>query len=366
MSDRNRSEVTLELSKEGIYRIFVILQAQEEEDNLVLFFGSRRMVYRGALKAGEKTKVCFLANMDRYDRHHTEEGKLRIWAYSKQPAIFEVNAEKVWDGECATVYVAGDSTVTDQEVENYHPYTSYCGWAQTMPCFLAPEVGWSNYADSGLTTETFRTRGYYSEVRKRVHPGDFFLMQFGHNDQKEYALQAETGYRDNLLRYIEECREIQINPILTTPVGRNIWKADETYHDLLAEHAQTVRNIAKSEKVPLIDLHKRSVEWYRKMGAGGVCMEGARAYFHPGDYTHFNDYGAYRMASFVAAEIRKWKEGPYGQLAELVTRGMGRWVPSAELPDGVEAPAPTAGMMSEFTLLEAIENAKRPPEKDPA
>ena len=39
---------------------------------------------------------------------------------------------------------------------------------------------------------------------------------------------------------------------------------------------------------------------------------------------------------------------------------------STELPEGVEAPAPTAGMMSEFTLLEAIENAKRPPEGEPA
>ena len=356
-----KSEVVLELSKEGIYRIFAVMQAEKEEKNLILFFGPRRMVFRGRLKAGEKKEVCFLVNMDRYERHHTEEGRLRIWTFSDGPVLTRVNAEKLWDGECATVYVAGDSTVTDQEVENYHPYTSYCGWAQTMPCFLRPEVGWSNYADSGLTTASFRQQGYYEEVRKRMRPGDFFLMQFGHNDQKLYELQAETGYRENLLKYIAECREIQVNPILTTPVGRNIWNTDETYNDLLEDHARVVRAVAKEQKVPLIDLHKRSVDWYRKLGAEGVCMQGAVAYFHPGDYTHFNDYGAYQMASFVAAEMRKWKEGAYGQLAVSVTEGLGRWVPDATLPEGVEAPAPTAGMMSEFTLLEAIENAKKPP-----
>ncbi|MBR1440243.1 MAG: rhamnogalacturonan acetylesterase [Lachnospiraceae bacterium] len=358
MSEHKR-EVVLELSKEGIYRVFALLHATVEEDNCVLFFGPRRMVFRGSLKPGEKKLVCFLVNMDREERHHTEDGKVRVWTFSKEGLLREVYAEKTEDDEIPTVYVAGDSTVTDQEVEDYHPRTSYCGWAQTMPCFLSPEVGWSNFADSGLTTESFREQGYYDLVKKRIRPGDFFLMQFGHNDQKISALQAETGYRERLIRYIDECREMQVNPILTTPVGRNIWKQDGTYHDLLKEHADAVRKIAKEKKVPLIDLHKRSVEWYKKMGADAVCANGASHYFHPGDYTHFNDYGAYQMASFVASEMRKWKESAYAQLGSYVTAGLGAWIPDKTLPDGVEAPAPTAGMMSEFTLLEAIENARK-------
>ena len=82
----------------------------------------------------------------------------------------------VWRGQCAWVYFIGGSTAID------------------------------NQAHSGLTTETFRNEGHYDIVKKDIRPGHFCLFQFGHNDQKLAHLQAQTGYKENLMNYVNEIR----------------------------------------------------------------------------------------------------------------------------------------------------------------
>lgn len=49
-------------------------------------------------------------------------------------------------------------------------------------------------------------------MEQNIKPGDFFLIQFGHNDQKLEYLQAKKGYQDNLIRYIREIREKEAYP----------------------------------------------------------------------------------------------------------------------------------------------------------
>ncbi|MCD8336364.1 MAG: GDSL-type esterase/lipase family protein [Lachnospiraceae bacterium] len=252
---------------------------------------------------------------------------LDITILSAIPRISELTVEQI---NCPTVYIAGDSTVTDQSADYpYAPGTSYSGWGQMLPAYLTGEVAVSNHAHSGLTTESFREEGHYAIVEKYIREGDFCLFQFAHNDQKLEHLKAQGGYRTNLERYIEECRQRGAFPLLVTPLARNTWKgSDGSYNDLLREYAQVCREIGEEFHVPVLELHERSMAWITQRG-----REAVRTSFFPDDYTHTNDYGAYRMAEFVAEELvrvcKGWPE--YQRLADCVTAGFGDWNPPAHI-----------------------------------
>ncbi|MCD8023591.1 MAG: GDSL-type esterase/lipase family protein [Lachnospiraceae bacterium] len=165
--------------------------------------------------------------------------------------------------------------------------------------YLSDTVAVSNHAHSGLTTESFREEGHRAIVEKYMREGDYCLFQFGHNDQKLANLKVQGGYRENLERYISECREKGVHPILVTPLARNSRKGgDGSYNDLLEEYAGVCKEIGGRLEVPVLDLHERSKEWITQNG-----REAVRLYFYPDDYTHTNDYGAYRMAGYVAEEL---------------------------------------------------------------
>ena len=132
-----------------------------------------------------------------------------------------------------------------------------------------------------------------------MKPGDFCLLQFGHNDQKLAHLQAKTGYRENLLRYINEIRGCCGIPILVTPLARNTWKEDGAYNDLLKEHAEAVFEVGEETGVPVIDLHRYAMQLIQENG-----KEASRVYFHPGDMTHTNEYGSWLFAKFIAENLK--------------------------------------------------------------
>ena len=80
----------------------------------------------------------------------------------------------------------------------------------------------------------------------------------------------------------------------------------------------------------MLDLHGKAMEFIRRKG-----LEAAKSYFHPDDYTHSNDYGAYLFAGMVAEEIRRVcgnrSEPSYRFLAECVTKGFGPWEPPEKI-----------------------------------
>ena len=86
------------------------------------------------------------------------------------------------------------------------PGGCYSSWGQCLAYFIGESTAIDNQAHSGLTTETFRNEGHYDIVKKNIRPGDFCLFQFGHNDQKLAHLQAQTGYKENLMNYVNEIR----------------------------------------------------------------------------------------------------------------------------------------------------------------
>lgn len=303
--------------------------------DVLVFAGSRQLVFKGKLPDnGDPIVVETTINVsDFVPRSATELARvnhlmLAVVGVNARPARVTVEPAPTLT---PTVWLAGDSTVTIERARYpYAPSDPYCGWGACLPAWLDGSIAVSNHARSGLTSVTFRSEGHYAPVQADWRPGDYLLIQFGHNDQKRPELDARGGYWRELDRYIREAREAGVYPILVTPLARNTWNEDGVYNDLLRDWAEAVVDLGRERQVPVLDLHARSMALFKELGD-----ESARPMFHAGDRTHLHDVGAYRMAGIVASEITRvlahW-EGrnaaetqTYRALAGHVTAGFGDW-----------------------------------------
>lgn len=360
-----------DVPRHGNYRVKLSVTGEPGRE-ILIFAGCRRLFFRGRIPDDGRLEYSMTVNVCAV----IPRGKREVYEKSGIDVSIAGEAVKLRELEigeclCPTIYIAGDSTVTDQSASYpYAPGTSYCGWGQMLPCFLDGRIAVSNHAHSGLTTESFRSEGHYAMVERYRKAGDYCFFQFGHNDQKLMELKASGGYRENLLRYIRECRERQCFPVLVTPVARNSWKGNGGgYNDLLREYAQVCREVGRVTGTPVVDLHRRSMELIRRMG-----LEESRPFFYPGDYTHSNDYGAYRTAGYAAEEIVRvcrqqraegsssfWEESAYAFLAECVSAGFGEWKPAEKicLP---KKPEQYGAVPDPEGSAELFENLERPEE----
>lgn len=323
----------VDVPRQGNYRVTVMIRTVEPMKDVLIFTGRRRLGFRGDIPADTVFRHTMTVNVcDIVPRGQTRiynDKTLDITVVADRPRISGLNVTEV---TCPTIYIAGDSTVTDQSADYpYAPGTSYSGWGQMITAYLSEAIAVSNHAHSGLTTDSFRKEGHYAVIDQYSRPRDFFFYQFGHNDQKLEELKAGEGYQTNLLRYINECRDKGAYPVIVTPIARNTWKGnDGAYNDLLAEYAGSCKEVGRLADVPVLDLHQRSMDFVVKNG-----LEASKAYFFPNDYTHNNDYGAYLMAGFVAQEIVRvcgnHQEPGYRFLAKCVTEGFGSWPPAENI-----------------------------------
>lgn len=357
-ADRNRLIplcYKLDVPRMGNYGVEVKLYGSGE---IFVFAGSRRLMYHNVIETPQEFTVSFVLNVcEIIPRAKTclyDNKSVNIAVLGKNVRLSEISVRQV---NCPTVYIAGDSTVTDQSAEYpYSPGTSYAGWGQMLGMYLTKEIAVSNHAHSGLTVESFRTEGHYAVIQAHIRPGDYLLMQFGHNDQKLAHLRAKEGYRAGLITYIEETLAVGAYPVIVTPLARNSWRADDgTYNDLLADYACECIEIGKQYGIPVVDLHGKSMSFVEENG-----LEGAKKYFFPHDFTHTNDYGAYKAAGFVA--------GAY--FADCMKKEEAAWEPvrAEELPKiperykDIPNPEPDTAMFDEIerpeetlTRVEALE-----------
>src|SRR5262249_12891513 len=128
---------------------------------------------------------------------------------------------------------------------------------------------------------------------------NWVFIQFGHNDQKDKELAPDGGFREYLVRYIDEARKAGIKPVLVTPVARRTFDTDGKPTTSLTPFADAMKKVAKENDVPLVDLHQRAFDLYGKLGDGGS------ADFSPSesDRTHFSKKGATAVAELVAKAI---------------------------------------------------------------
>lgn len=201
--------------------------------------------------------------------------------------------------EVPTLFLLGDSTVTDQPAE---PAAS---WGQMLPVFLTPDIAVANHAESGETLKSFLTELRLDKVLASARPGDVAMIQFGHNDQKvqwpqTYA-DAATTYRSYLRTYIAELRRRGVTPILVTSPERRQWTADGHIRPTLGDYPVAVRAVGAEEHVPVIDLTADSIRFYEALGRARAPLafnDGGR------DATHHDNYGAWVLARDIAERMR--------------------------------------------------------------
>jgi lysophospholipase L1-like esterase len=209
-----------------------------------------------------------------------------------------------------TVWLIGDSTMSVKSVNTY-PET---GWGMPFVYFFDSTVTVDNRAQNGRSTRTFMEENRWTPVVAAMQEGDYVFIQFGHNDEvktkKSYT--TENEFKANLLKYISDTRKKKANPILLTPVARRSF--DSTGH-IVGTHdlyAQIVRNVAKENNVPLIDLDKEGQALYQQWGEDkskllfNQLAPGEHPNYPKGkeDNTHFNELGARIIAQIVLKNIK--------------------------------------------------------------
>lgn len=248
------------------------------------------------------------------------DDKLSLEMLGGAPHVSALTVERV---DVPTLFLFGDSTVTDQRCE---PSAS---WGQMLPVFFGPDIAVANHAESGETLKSFVTELRLDKALSFMKPGDYALIQFGHNDQKvqwpqTYADAANT-YRAYLRTYIAEVRRRGATPLLVTSPERRNFNPDGHIRATLADYAAAVRAVAAEEKVALIDLNAASVAFYEALGP-----EKSQLAFGDGgkDATHHDNYGAYILARAVVEGIR----GSGSPLAALAAPDLAPFDPAHPMP----------------------------------
>jgi len=229
-----------------------------------------------------------------------------------------------------TVYLIGDSTMANY-TGDYDPGKDYMktrypvtGWGQVFQIFLVSDSLFmvnnsiktksaivDDRARGGRSTRTFFQEGRWRSVFESLKNDDLVIMQFGHNDAAESMTERYVtieGYKEFLRLFVSQTREKGALPIILTPVARNYpWK-DGKLQNVHGLYDQAVKDIAKEMNVFLIDLNKKSMDFFTKKGesysAENYFMNlpaGKYEAYPEGqkDNTHFQPQGAIEVARLV-------------------------------------------------------------------
>jgi lysophospholipase L1-like esterase len=302
---------------EGNYLVTVTLGDREAATVTTVKAELRRlMVERVETKPGEFVKRTFLVNtrtpqianmpggseVKLKDREKTSE----TWAWDDRitleftnthPAVSAIEIQKA---DVPTLYIAGDSTSTDQGRE---PFNS---WGQMLTRFFRPEIAVANHGESGESLRGFIGERRLAKVMSVIKAGDWLLIQMGHNDQKEKGegVGAFTTYKESLKQFIAQAREKGATPVLVTPMNRRTFDADGKVTNSLGDYPEAVRQTGVEEKVAVIDLNAMSKQFYEALGP----VEAVKA-FADGEGTHHDNYGSYELAKCIVQGIRDGKLG---------------------------------------------------------
>jgi rhamnogalacturonan acetylesterase len=229
--------------------------------------------------------------------------------------------------EKRVLYIIGDSTVKNGQGTGGG---GLWGWGDFIaPYFDTTKIAIENDALGGTSSRTFQTQGLWDKVLAKIKPGDYVIMQFGHNDGS--ALDDTARARGTIKGIGEESKEIYnpirkvqevvhtygwymskfikdtkakgAIPIVCSPIPRNDWKEGKVVRSTTDGYAKWAEQVAKAEGVAFINLNDIVAAKYEAMGADAVKP------FFPGDHTHTNIDGAKLNAQIVAEQLKVIKPG---------------------------------------------------------
>ncbi|MHA6247402.1 rhamnogalacturonan acetylesterase [Pontibacter sp. CAU 1760] len=231
-----------------------------------------------------------------------------------------------------TLYLIGDSTVKNGQGRGDG---GLWGWGDFLaPHFDTARINVENHALGGTSSRTFRTQGHWNKVLPNIQPGDYVLIQFGHNDSSPVndTLRARGTLKNNsdeaveidnlitkkhevvhsygwyLRQYISEIKAKGATPLILTPVPRNVWENGKANRNS-ADYGKWAAEAAQQENVFFIDLNQRIADRYEQEGEAKVRS----AYFNTKDHTHTIEAGAKVNAAVLAEGIRDTKKLDLGK-----------------------------------------------------
>ncbi len=226
------------------------------------------------------------------------------------------------------LYLIGDSTVNT-------PTRGQLGWGAPLPEFFdLSKISIENRARGGRSSRTFLTEGLWQEVFDKLQPGDFVLMQFGHNDggainddsRARGSLRGtgeETQEIDNLItkkhevvhsfgwylrQFIAGAKSQGATPIVLSPVPRNNWPnggKDGKIARAGNDYGKWAAESARAGGALFIDLNEIIAAHYETLSPERVKAD----YFTDADNTHTSPAGAVRNAASVVTGIQALSAG---------------------------------------------------------
>jgi lysophospholipase L1-like esterase len=308
---------------EGNYKIKLIVGDPAEAAVTTVRLESRRLFFEkiktepGKYQTLETTvnirKPLIAGTQDSVKRKPREmnkldwDEKLTFEFNDSRPCINSLEISKADDA--ITVYLAGNSTVVDQDDD---PWAS---WGQMIPRFFKPDIAFSNQAESGLSLGSFLSGNRLKKVLSTMKPGDYLFIEFGHNDQKEKGPNdgAYLSYSERMWQFVTDVRKKGGIPVIVSPANRRSFDETGKISNSLGDYPDAAKKVARDLSVAFIDLNAMTKILYESMGVekskNAFVIYPANSF--PGqtealnDNTHFNSYGAYQLAKCIIEGIRK-------------------------------------------------------------
>jgi lysophospholipase L1-like esterase len=233
--------------------------------------------------------------------------------------------------EAATprLVLVGDSTVKNGRGDGSG---GLWGWGQVLAEQFDPaRIEIENRALGGRSSRTYQTEGLWERSLKRLRPGDFVLIQFGHNDggqlfdgdRPRASLKGNTddtksgvvemsgkeetvhSYGWYIRRYVTDAKARGATPIVLSLVPRNIWKNGHVVR-ASGDYGKWAAQAARQTGAAFIDLNELVALRYEAEGEETV----RRDYFTAADHTHTTEAGARVSAACVADGVRRLVDCP--------------------------------------------------------
>ena len=308
---------------DGNYRVTVTVGNKKKAAQTVLRAESRRHFFDViATKKGKFETVSFVVHKHspvidaktkvklkpREVGYKNWDDSLNLSFCGPAPAVQRIQI--VPETEATTVFLCGNSTVVDQENE---PWAS---WGQMITRWFDDRVAVANFAESGLTANTFLAQLRLDKILTMLKPGDYVVCEFGHNDEKEKRAGdgAWYSYTRNLKIFADRVREKGGHIIFVTPTARRLFKSDhKTLGYTHGDYPEAMRTVARREQVPFIELNGMTRTFYEALGEEGS----KKALVHYpantfagqdkplADNTHFNPYGAWEVAKMIVMGLKQ-------------------------------------------------------------
>ena len=231
-----------------------------------------------------------------------------------------------------TIFIIGDSTAANKNISGGKQER---GWGMALQSYFDDNIVVDNRALNGRSSLSFINEGHWEKVLQSMKPGDYVIIQFGHNDEKpqpERHTDPGSTFDYNLAKFVRETREHGGIPVLmNSVVRRNFAKVppknddDEalrtsTFNDAknLVEGDSLVdthglwrvapHDVAKRMNVHFVDANQITHDLEQELGPEG--SKKLHMWFLPNtepsepkgkqDNTHYNIYGSHTVARLLA------------------------------------------------------------------